>query len=117
MRKDAVMPATFVLQSTNEGKARVELWSAQGQRLLSSGLYESKSSARNAVASIRSAVAEAEVVDGDRPQAAAKKTSGNAKKTAKKSAAKKSAKKAAAKKAAKKSAAKKAAKKSARKSG
>jgi uncharacterized protein YegP (UPF0339 family) len=110
------MPATFVLQATNEGKARVELWSAQGQRLLSSELYDSKQAARNAIATIRRAASEAEIVDSDQSAAAAKKAATGskkaAKKSAKKSAAKKAAKKSAAKKAAKKSAAKKAAKKS-----
>jgi uncharacterized protein YegP (UPF0339 family) len=105
------MPATFVLQATNEGKARVELWSAQGQRLLSSELYDSKQAARNAIATIRRAASEAEIVDSDQSAATAKKATTGSKKAAKK-AAKKSAKKSAAKKAAKKSAAKKSAKKS-----
>lgn len=95
------MPARFVLQSTNEGKARVELWSAQDQLLLSSGLYGSKQAARNAVSTLRRAAADAEVVDADQQPVAAKKTGGGAKKTAKK-ATKKAAKKTATKKAAKK---------------
>lgn len=92
------MPATFVLQATNEGKARVELWSAQGQRLLSSDLYESKQAARNAVGTIRRAAAEAELVDADQAGGSAGKASGGAKKAAKKSASKKSTTKAASKK-------------------
>lgn len=99
------MPAKFVLQSTNEGKARVELVSSQGQRLLSSELYESKQAARNAIGTLRKAVAEAEVADADSSKPAAKKAS--AKKAGKK-AAKKASKKSAAKKlGAKKSGAKK----------
>lgn len=98
MGKDAVMPATFVLQATNEGKARVELWSAQGQRLMSSELYESKQAARNAIGAIRRAAADAEIVDADRARGAKKST-----KAATKSASKKSTKKAAKKSAGKKS--------------
>ncbi|PSO47944.1 MAG: histone H1 [Actinobacteria bacterium QS_8_72_14] len=92
------------------------MWSAQGQRLLSSELYDSKQAARNAIAAIRRAASEAEIVDSDQSAATAKKATTGSKKAAKK-AAKKSAKKSAAKKAAKKSAAKKGAKKSAKKSG
>lgn len=97
------MPAKFVLRSTNEGRTKIELLSAQGQRLLSSELYDSKQAARNAIANFRKAVAEAEIEDSESPQPAAKKSA------AKKSAAKKaSAKKAGAKKSgAKKSGAKK----------
>lgn len=90
------MPATFVLQATNEGKARVELWSAQGQRLLSSELYDSKQAARNAIGTIRRAAAEAEIVDAE--QAGGTKKATKATKAAKKAASKKSTKKAASKK-------------------
>lgn len=108
------MAAKFVLQTSNDGLTRVELVSAQGQRLLSSDAYGSKSEARNAVSSFRRAAAEAELVDADAPDSGPAKKSA-AKKAGKKSAAKKATEKTGKKAAGKKTAGKKAAKKAAKK--